>query len=125
MNILLGIIIGLIILMLLVVAHEFGHFIMARKNGVRVLEFGIGFPPRAIAWVRNPSWQKGKKGVKKWVRLPKSEWNKPQKHMVSALTGYLLAVFAPWMANPTPTPVKALLVLLVFGVKPKSYLAAC
>lgn len=82
MNILLGIIIGLIILMLLVVAHEFGHFIMARKNGVRVLEFGIGFPPRAIAWVRNPSWQKGKKGVKKWVRLPKSEWNKPQKHMV-------------------------------------------
>ena len=85
MNILLGIIIGLIILMLLVVAHEFGHFIMARKNGVRVLEFGIGFPPRAIAWVRNPSWQKGKKGVKKWVRLPKSEWNKPQKHMVFSL----------------------------------------
>lgn len=85
MNILLGIIIGLIILMLLVVAHEFGHFIMARKNGVRVLEFGIGFPPRAIAWVRNPNWQKGKKGIKKWIRLPKSEWEKPQKHMIFSL----------------------------------------
>jgi len=85
MNILLGIIIGLVILMLLVVAHEFGHFIMARKNGVRVLEFGIGFPPRAIAWVRNPSWQKGKKGVKKWIRLPKSEWDKPQKSMIFSI----------------------------------------
>ncbi len=85
MNILLGIIIGLVILMLLVVAHEFGHFIMARRNGVRVLEFGIGFPPRAIAWVRNPSWQKGKKSVKKWIRLPKSEWEKPQKHMIFSI----------------------------------------
>lgn len=85
MNILLGIIIGLVILMLLVVAHEFGHFIMARRNGVRVLEFGIGFPPRAIAWVRNPSWQKGKKGVKKWIRLPKSEWDKPQKHLIFSI----------------------------------------
>lgn len=85
MNILLGIIIGLVILMLLVVAHEFGHYIMCRKNGVRVLEFGIGFPPRAIAWVRNPAWQKGKKGIKKWVRLPKSEWDKPQKTMIFSL----------------------------------------
>ena len=32
---------------LLVVVHELGHFIVARLAGVRVLEFGIGFPPRA------------------------------------------------------------------------------
>jgi regulator of sigma E protease len=31
----------------LVVIHELGHFIVARLAGVRVLEFGIGFPPRA------------------------------------------------------------------------------
>jgi regulator of sigma E protease len=31
----------------LVVLHELGHFITARLAGVRVLEFGIGFPPRA------------------------------------------------------------------------------
>ena len=30
----------------LVVVHELGHFIIARKNGVEVEEFGIGFPPR-------------------------------------------------------------------------------
>lgn len=29
----------------LVVVHEYGHFIMARRNGVEVEEFGIGFPP--------------------------------------------------------------------------------
>lgn len=37
----------LLILVALVVIHEFGHFVMARRAGVRVHEFGIGFPPRA------------------------------------------------------------------------------
>ena len=32
---------------MLVVLHELGHAIMARRNGVEVEEFGIGFPPRA------------------------------------------------------------------------------
>jgi len=36
-----------LILGTLVVIHELGHFITARLAGVRVLEFGIGFPPRA------------------------------------------------------------------------------
>jgi regulator of sigma E protease len=45
-----GIITGFLILMGLVVVHEWGHFIMARKNGVVVEEFGIGMPPRAKAW---------------------------------------------------------------------------
>ncbi len=31
----------------LVLIHELGHFVTARMAGVRVLEFGIGFPPRA------------------------------------------------------------------------------
>lgn len=37
---------GIIMFIGLVVVHEFGHFIMARRNGVEVEEFGIGFPPR-------------------------------------------------------------------------------
>ena len=45
-----GIITGLIILVLLIVAHELGHAVVARRNGVKVEEFGIGFPPRA--WAR-------------------------------------------------------------------------
>ncbi len=38
---------GLISFVGLVVVHEWGHFIAARKSGVDVEEFGIGFPPKA------------------------------------------------------------------------------
>lgn len=41
-----NIIIFLIILFFLVLVHEFGHFIVAKKSGIRVDEFAIGFPPR-------------------------------------------------------------------------------
>jgi regulator of sigma E protease len=37
----------IIVLGSLVLVHELGHFLTARFAGVRVLEFGIGFPPRA------------------------------------------------------------------------------
>jgi regulator of sigma E protease len=40
-------VLGLILFIGLVVVHEYGHFIAARRNGVDVEEFGIGFPPRA------------------------------------------------------------------------------
>ena len=41
------IVLFLAILGILVVIHELGHFVTARLANVRVLEFGIGFPPRA------------------------------------------------------------------------------
>jgi regulator of sigma E protease len=40
----------LVILVPLVVIHEFGHFLVARRAGVKVHEFGIGFPPRALTY---------------------------------------------------------------------------
>ncbi len=40
------------ILVLLIVVHEFGHFIAAKLFRVRVEEFGIGYPPRAISFGR-------------------------------------------------------------------------
>ena len=40
------IILFIILLSLLVFVHEFGHFIVARKTGMKVEEFGFGFPPR-------------------------------------------------------------------------------
>ena len=36
------------LLLILVVVHEFGHYATARAMGVKVLEFGVGFPPRAF-----------------------------------------------------------------------------
>ena len=36
----------IVILGILVFVHEFGHFIVAKKSGMKVDEFGFGFPPR-------------------------------------------------------------------------------
>jgi len=41
-------IIFVIALSVLVLVHEFGHFFIARKTGVKVEEFGLGLPPRII-----------------------------------------------------------------------------
>ncbi|MBX4188834.1 M50 family metallopeptidase [Candidatus Saccharibacteria bacterium] len=38
---------GILLFISLVLVHEWGHYIMARRNGVDVEEFGLGFPPRA------------------------------------------------------------------------------
>ncbi len=46
----LTIIVFLLILGLLIFAHELGHFISAKKAGARVEEFGFGFPPRIFGF---------------------------------------------------------------------------
>jgi regulator of sigma E protease len=38
------------ILVLLIVVHELGHFIAAKLFGVKVVEFGVGYPPRALTF---------------------------------------------------------------------------
>ena len=44
----LTILVAFISLIGLMVIHEFGHFILAKKFGIRVEEFGIGSPPRLL-----------------------------------------------------------------------------
>jgi regulator of sigma E protease len=44
-----SIIIFIIILAVLIFVHELGHFIVAKKSGIRVDEFGLGFPPKIFA----------------------------------------------------------------------------
>ncbi len=39
-----------IVLAILILAHEFGHFIVAKRAGIKVEEFGLGFPPRIWGW---------------------------------------------------------------------------
>ncbi len=47
---LLKIAIFLLTLSVLVVLHEYGHFLMARRNGVRVNEFAVGMGPKLFGW---------------------------------------------------------------------------
>lgn len=41
-----SVLIFFVVLFVLVLVHEWGHFIVAKKTGMRVDEFGIGFPPK-------------------------------------------------------------------------------
>src|SRR5512139_2962533 len=38
----------LIVLGPLILLHELGHFLVAKRGGIRALEFGFGYPPRAV-----------------------------------------------------------------------------
>jgi regulator of sigma E protease len=42
---------AIIIFGMLVVSHEFGHFIAAKKSGVTVEEFSIGMGPKVAGWI--------------------------------------------------------------------------
>jgi regulator of sigma E protease len=53
---LLLLIVGLVLFIGLVVIHEYGHFIAARRNGVEVEEFGIFFPPRLYSRKMKGGW---------------------------------------------------------------------
>lgn len=44
-----SILIFVLVLFVLILVHEWGHYITAKKTGMRVDEFGIGFPPRLFA----------------------------------------------------------------------------
>ena len=44
----LSVIYFIVILSILVLVHELGHFLMAKKAGVKVEEFGFGYPPRLV-----------------------------------------------------------------------------
>jgi len=56
-------IIVIITLGILIFVHELGHFIVARRNGIRADEFGFGFPPRIFGIQK---YFRKNKGFKKW-----------------------------------------------------------
>lgn len=47
-----NIIVALLILSVIVMIHELGHFLLAKKNGITVVEFSIGMGPRLASFVR-------------------------------------------------------------------------
>ncbi len=56
------ILLGILILAVIVFVHEMGHYLIARLNGIDVVEFTVGFGPKIFGW-------KTKAGTKISVRL--------------------------------------------------------
>ena len=47
-----SIILAILIFSLIVIIHELGHFLLAKKNGILVTEFSVGMGPRLLSTVR-------------------------------------------------------------------------
>ena len=49
---------AILVFSLIIIIHEFGHFIVAKINKVGVIEFSLGMGPRIISWGRTPARRK-------------------------------------------------------------------
>jgi regulator of sigma E protease len=56
---------GLLMFVALVIVHEWGHYLAAKRNGIDVEEFGIGFPPKAMTLTK----RKGTEFTLNWLPL--------------------------------------------------------
>jgi|AntRauTorckE6833_2_1112554.scaffolds.fasta_scaffold00198_15 regulator of sigma E protease len=79
------IIIFLLVLGVLVFVHELGHFLVARKNGVKAEEFGFGFPPRV--------WGVYKDKENKWKHVRGSKQVRDAKSTIYSLNWIPLGGF--------------------------------
>lgn len=48
-----NIIVAVLILGVIIIIHELGHFLLAKKNGITVTEFSVGMGPRIASFVKN------------------------------------------------------------------------
>ena len=46
------IIVALLVFSLIIIIHELGHFLLAKKNGITVIEFSLGMGPRLLSFQR-------------------------------------------------------------------------
>ena len=46
----LGYLAAVVVLGGIILFHEFGHYLLARLNGIAVVEFSVGFGPRLLSW---------------------------------------------------------------------------
>lgn len=77
-----NIVVALLIFTVIVVAHEFGHFLLAKKNGVGVPEFSVGMGPRIVTVAKTAKGfrcrlfcsQKVFEGEEDWQDVTKYSW---------------------------------------------------
>ena len=105
----------IVVIGILVFAHELGHFLMAKKTGVRVERFSLGFPPKMIgkkigdteyclSWLPlggyvkmagdNPEEKKDK--WEPWEFLGKPIWKRSLIVSAGSVMNFLLAILMFW-----------------------------
>ncbi|MBI4975174.1 RIP metalloprotease RseP [Candidatus Peregrinibacteria bacterium] len=111
MNYIFTAIVFILILSVLVLAHELGHFIMARRAGIKVEEFGFGLPPRiwgkkkgetiySVNWIPFGGFvrMKGEDGNKRSFKDERSFAAKPLRARVKVvLAGVFMNFLLAWI----------------------------
>lgn len=97
-----------VVLGILIIVHEFGHFIVAKLCGVKVLEFAIGFPPRIVSFKRGetqytigliPMGGYVKMLGEEEVSTDKRAYNRqtPGKRFAIGIAGVLMNILLAWL----------------------------
>ena len=106
--------ISFLILGLLILVHEAGHFVVARWAGVRILRFSIGFGPRIFTWTRGyteyalsliplggyvkmAGEQRSEQAHQPWEYLSKPVGTRAAIVFAGPLVNYLVAVLMLWV----------------------------
>lgn len=106
--------ISFLMLGLLILVHEAGHFVVARRAGVRILRFSIGFGPRLFTWTRGETEyalsliplggyvkmageHHGEETDQPWEYLSKPLGTRAAIVFAGPLVNYLLAFVALWV----------------------------
>ena len=106
--------ISILLLGVLVVVHELGHFVVARWSGVRILRFSVGFGPRLCTWtkghteyaisaiplggyVKMAGEQSSEASHKPWEYLSKSVGTRVKIIVAGPFVNYLVALLSLWV----------------------------
>ncbi len=113
--------VSLLVLGLLVIVHEYGHFLVARRSGVRVLRFSIGFGPILLRWrrgeteyavsaiplggyVKMAGEQRSEQTSQPWEYLSKPIGTRAKIVFAGPLVNYLVALGCLWLMFVTGYP---------------------
>ena len=107
-----------VVLGVVVVVHELGHFTVAKLAGVRVLEFGVGFPPRLVGIRRGDTiYSLNLLPLGGFVRMAGEEDLSEPGSLANRSAGVRLAVLA---AGPAMNVVLPVVLLTIFFMVPRS-----
>ncbi len=99
------------VIVVLIVVHELGHFITAKASGVKVEEFGIGFPPRLLSVRRGETlYSLNAIPLGGFVKMAGEEDPKEPRSLASKSVGIRLLVLS------AGSLMNALLPLLLFSI---------